>query len=304
MKTVLITGGEGLVGSAFPKENDKYKFIHLTRKDGDLRNELAVKAIFEKYKPNFVIHAAAKVGGIGANLEFPAEQYFDNIMMNTLVIEYAKRNRIEKLITFGSSCSIDSDLKNYTEADLQTGCPHEFHKYYAYAKRMADVQIEAYNKEFGTNYCSLILGNIFGEHDNFNLKYGHVIPSLVHKCFLAKKSNTPFKVWGSGNARREFIYSKDIVRVCLSLLSRDKLPQRLIVSNKNMAIKDIVLLISEIYEYYNIEWETDKPEGQLNRTSNHALFNKEFPNFNYTDIKTALTNTCNWFSTNYELARE
>lgn len=304
MKRVLITGGEGLVGSAFPISDDKYNFIHLTRKDGDLRKEGDVRRIFETYEPNCVIHAAAKVGGIGANLEFPAEQYFDNIMMNTLVIEYSKRFNVDKLITFGSSCSIDSDLKNYTEEDLQKGSPHEFHKYYAYAKRMADVQIEAYNKEFGTNYCSLILGNIFGEHDNFNLKYGHVIPSLVHKCYLAKRDNIPFKVWGTGSARREFIYSRDIVRVCLSLLEREILPQRLIVSNKNMSIKDIVTFISEIFDYYNIEWETDKPEGQLNRTSNHGLFNKEFPQFQYTDIKTALKNTCTWFSENYEQARK
>ena len=304
MKKVLVTGGNGLVGSCFDILSDKYEFLRLCRNDGDLTKEVNVSEIFTKYKPDYVIHAAAKVGGIGANLEFPAEQYYDNIMMNTLVIEYARRFGVKKLITFGSSCSIDENLKNYTENDLQSGIPHPFHKYYAYAKRMADVQIEAYNKEFGINYCTLILGNIFGEHDNFNLKYGHVIPSLVHKCYLAKKNNTPFKIWGSGGARREFIYSKDIMKVCLSLLERGKMPQRLIVSNKNMSIKDIVYLICGAFGYTNIEWEIDKPEGQLDRTSDHTLFNKEFPNFEYTDIKEGITNTCNWFSDNYDSARK
>lgn len=308
-KKILITGSDGLVGSSIKKIAEKYKekydFIFANRKSADLTDEKQVEELF-KLKPNFVIHTAARVGGIGRNLNSPAQQFRDNILMNTNIIHHSYLNNVEKLICFSSICAFPADLKVITEDELQNGVPYEAHLSYAYSKRMVDIQIEAYKKQYGVNYTSLIPGNIFGEYDNFNLENGHVVPSLIHKIYHAKKENTPFVVWGDGSSTREFLYSYDIARVCMKLLDEvEKMPSRLLVSGKEeISIKDLVSKICQTANYNNIVWDTSKPNGQARRLSDHTLFNKIFPNFEFTEIDEALNITYNWFEKNYENSRK
>jgi len=307
-KTILITGGTGLVGSAIKSLSEEYKnynFVFSTHKECDLTKEEEVKNLFSKHKPNYVIHTAARVGGIGRNLETPAQQYHSNVLMNTHVIHYSHLHEVEKLIAFSSVCAFPNGATEITEDILHDGEPYPAHYSYAYAKRMVDVQIDAYKKQYGADYCSVIPGNIFGENDNFNLDDGHVVPSLVHKCFIAKRDNSALQVWGDGSPYREFLYSKDVARACLDLIeSKSKLPKRVIVSGKEETqIKNLVEMICDAFDYHNVEWQTEKPNGQLRRPTNKEVFNKHLPNFDHTELRKAIKKTVSWFEKNYPNVR-
>ena len=202
---VLITGGTGLVGSKVTGD------IRLSSKDADLRDWNQTFAIFDKYKPEKVIHCAAKVGGIGGNMNYKGEFFYDNIMMNTNVIEAARQVGTKRLLCFLSTCVFPDDVEYpLSEEKVHLGEPHSSNYPYAYAKRMADIQIRAYREQYGVEYISVIPTNIYGPNDNFNIETGHVLPSLIHKCYLAEKNNTDFVIWGTGKPLREFIFSKDI----------------------------------------------------------------------------------------------
>jgi len=307
-KKVLVTGAGGLVGSAVASisaQYPHYEFVFSGHKHHDLTNEESVKALFEETQPDYVIHTAARVGGIGRNLETPAQQYYSNILMNTFVIHYAHLYGAQKLLAFSSVCAFPAGATELHEDILHDGEPYPAHYSYAYSKRMVDVQIHAYQQQYNTNFCSVIPGNIFGEHDNFNLEDGHVVPSLVHKCYLAKKNNTPLEVWGDGTAYREFLYAQDVAKACIELLGRHvELPRRIIVSGqKETQIKDLVELICDAFDYHNIKWLTDKPNGQLRRPTNKKVFNQTLAGFFYTDLRKAMKNTVGWFEEHYPNVR-
>ena len=305
---VLITGSQGLVGTSILSLKNlypEYNFIGVNHNLFDLTKEEDVLNLFEKVEPDYVIHTAARVGGIGRNINSPGQQFHQNILMNTHVIHHAAIFGVKKLIAFSSVCAFPANSTKLCEDNLHEGPPYAAHGAYAHSKRMVDVQIEAYKKEYGVNYCSVIPGNIFGEDDNFNLEDGHVVPSLIHRCFLAKKNNEPFEVWGTGKAKREFLYAKDVARVCLDLLKLKILPQRLVVSGeREFEIKEIIQKISNIYEYDNISWLSHKPDGQLSRPSDKTIFNSIMPEFKFTDIEGALIKTINWFIEHYPNIRK
>lgn len=301
---ILVTGAGGLVGNGFKSIAHlypKYDFIFISRKDCDLMDSSAVDKMFDKYLPDMVVHCGARVGGIGRNLNSPAEQFTHNILMNTFVVDSAYRHGVKKLISFSSVC-VFPDGAVLTEDNMHDGPPFHAHWSYAMSKRMVDVQLESYRKQYGFEGCSVIPGNIFGEHDNYDLQDGHVIPCLIHKGFLAKKDNMPLSVWGTGKAKREFLYAKDISRVCIELFERD-LPQRLIVSGEEeIPIGDIARKIANQYEI-DIEWDNTKPDGQHARPSNKNFFRQLFPDFKFTNIDKAIENSVKWFIDNYPNVR-
>ena len=307
-KTVLVTGKGGLVGSAvadLAAEYPHYNFVFSSHKECDLTKEEEVKLLFEKVQPDHVIHTAARVSGIGRNLSSPAQQYYCNILMNSFVIHYAHMHNVDKLLAFSSVCAFPAGAESLHEDILHDGEPYPAHYSYAYSKRMVDVQIHAYKQQYNTNFCSVIPGNIFGENDNFNLEDGHVVPSLVHKCYNAKKNGTPLEVWGDGSAYREFLYAKDVARVCIQLLESDvELPRRVIVSGQEETqIKDLVKLVCDAYDYHNVKWLTDKPNGQLRRPTNKEVFHKILPEFEYTGLSEAMKKTVTWFEQTYPNVR-
>lgn len=305
MKTVLVTGGNGLVGNALRRTSSKFsdfEMVFTGREYHDLTCPDAVKDLFDCYNPHYVIHTAARVGGIAKNLETPAQQFFDNILMNTLVINEAYEHGVEKLIAFSSVCAFP-DTPIMTESVLHDGPPFPAHGAYAHAKRMVDVQIEAYRKQYGVNYCSLIPGNIFGPNDNFDIAHGHVVPSLVRKAHLAQLEDAPLQAWGDGSPRREFIYVDDLARVCFELLaSTDSLPQKLIVSGHEMPIRDLVETIASKFRV-TVEWDTSKPNGQLRRQTQSEYFDKLFPDFVLTPLPSAVATTVEWYVNNHKTAR-
>ena len=200
MKKLLVTGANGLVGSSIISD------IKIG-KEFDLRNSEETNQMFELHKPTHVIHCAGKVGGLSANMNYKGEFFYDNIMINTNVIEFARKHNVKKLVSFLSTCIFPNEIEYpITEKKIHFGEPHFSNYPYAYAKRMADIQIRAYREQYGVEYVSVIPTNIYGPNDNFSLNNGHVIPMLLHKLYLAQKNNTDFIVWGSGKPLREFIY--------------------------------------------------------------------------------------------------
>lgn len=296
----LITGGSGLVGMSFKdgiKINSKV----------DLRKYDQTQNLIRKYKPDVVVHCAAKVGGVGANTNYPADFYLDNLLMNTNIIDVCKNEDIKKLVCLLTVC-IFPDKLNYPidESMLHLGPPHESNFGYAYSKRMCEIQLRAYNKQFGTKYFSVLPTNLYGPHDNFNLLNGHVIPVLIHKCYLAKLNNTYLEVWGDGSSLREFIFVDDVTSIIDLLIKEYKETDPVIISNPiEYSIKEIVNTIADIMEFSGqIKWLTDKPGGQYRRPTTNKKLLSIIGDYKFTRLEDGLEKSINWFINNYNNARK
>jgi len=301
MTKVLVTGGYGMVGSAMESQ------IKLSRETCDLTNPKQTEKLFQLIKPDGVIHCAGKVGGIGGNSNYKGEYFYDNLMINTNVIEAARKAGVKNLVAFLSTCVFPDKVKYPLTVDqIQLGEPHESNYPYAYAKRMADVQIRAYREQYGINYTSIIPSNIYGPNDNFNLDHGHVMPMLIHKLYLAKKNKTDFTVWGSGKPLREFIYSKDIAKIAEWALFNYEGTDPLIISgDEEISIKDLVgLLVDEFKFKGKVIFDKTKPDGQLRKPSDNSKIKELLPDFEYTPFEQGIKETVNWFIENYDEARK
>jgi len=296
----VITGGTGLIGSAFTEG------VKLTSKR-DLRDYDKAEFAISMYKPDVVIHCAAKVGGVGANMEFPADFFMDNIRMNTNVIQACHELKVKKLVSFLSTC-VFPDKVEYPldETKIELGPPHTSNFAYAYAKRMADVQIRAFNQQYGTEYFSVIPCNVYGPNDNYSLESGHVIPMLIHKCYLAKKNKKTFKVWGDGTPLREFVYSKDVANIVDLLIQKYTGTEPVIISNPTeYSIKQVVDLIVEHMDFKGkVKWLTDKPNGQHRKPSSNAKLLSIIGEYNFTTLEKGLKESIEWFILNYPKVRK
>ena len=301
MKKVLITGGGGMVGSAMESP------MKLTRDYCDLLNRKQTNRFFSAVKPDGVIHCAGKVGGIGGNSNFKGQYFYENILINTNVIEAARQAGVQNLVSFLSTCVFPDKVKYPLTVDqVHQGDPHDSNYPYAYAKRMADIQIRAYREQYGINYTSIIPSNIYGPNDNFSLEHGHVMPMLIHKLYLAKKNKTDFVVWGSGKPLREFIYSKDIAKIAEWVLFNYKGTDPLIVSgDEEISIKDLVGILVDKFKFKGkVKFDKTKPDGQLRKPSDNSAIKKLMPDFKYTPFEQGIEETVSWFVENYENARK
>jgi GDP-L-fucose synthase len=222
-KTILVTGGSGLVGKAIQSissADDKHNFVFISSKQFDLSVMADSIKMFEMYKPNYVIHLAACVGGLYKNMNNKVEMLEKNVMINFNVVKCAHDYHVEKLVAALSTC-IFPDKTTYpiNENMLHDGPPHNSNDAYAYAKRMLEIHCKAYRDNYGDNFICFIPTNVYGPYDNFNLENAHVLPALIHNCFLAKQNNQNFVVRGTGTPLRQFIYSVDLAKLRLWMLS-------------------------------------------------------------------------------------
>lgn len=301
MKKILLTGGYGLVGSAInadvrPKSN-LYNLV----------NPSQVNEMYNVHRPTHVIHCAAQVGGIVGNMNHKGEYFYNNIMINTNVIEGARLYGVKKLVSFLSTCVFPDDAEYpLNESQIHKGEPHTSNNAYAYAKRMADIQIRAYREQYGLNYTSVIPTNIYGPNDNFSLLNGHVIPMLIHKMYNSIKTGEDFVVWGTGKPLREFIYSKDVAKLTEWVLDQYNEDEPIIFSTSNeISIKDLVdLLVKEFNFKGKVIFDNTKPDGQFRKPSDNSKIKKYLPDFEFTPIEAGIKETVNWFMNNYENARK
>jgi len=312
---VMVTGGSGLVGQAIKtyveesgaKDNEEWVF--LSSKDGDLRDRKATEAIFDKYKPTHVIHLAAKVGGLFANMAQKVEFFRENILINDNIMECCRIYNIKKLVSFLSTC-IFPDKTSYPidETMLHDGPPHPSNEGYAYAKRLIDTLNRAYAEEYNCNFTSIIPTNIYGPHDNFSIQNGHVIPGLIHKCYLAKKNNTPFTIWGSGTPLRQFIYSLDLAELTVWTMREYHSPEPITLSvdeADEVPIKDVALAVAKAMKFEGeVVFDTDKADGQFKKTAANGKLRKYRPDYKFTTIEEGVQKSVDWFLENYETARK
>ena len=314
-KKILITGANGLCGSALrrydiyntPVNDNRYSPYFVGREYGDLTILDNVKKMYDEIQPNYVIHTAAEVGGIGGNEAHHGEFFYNNVLMNAYMIDQARQNNVEKMIVFSSVCVFPDGQPKLKEETMHDGPVFSSNFAYGHAKRMVDIQIQAYEKQYGIkNYCSVIPGNIFGPQDSYNIEFGHVIPSLIHKIYLAKQNHTDFSVWGNGSAKREFIYVNDLANIIYRLLELDELPLRLIVSGpQQYTIKQMVDNLVKIANFKGrVVWDKSKPNGQHARPSSLDLLYSLFPDFTFTNVNEALSHSYDWFVENYPNVRK
>jgi len=310
-KTILITGSNGLVGSAFKKISKKYNnynYVFSTSSDCDLSNYSATLEYFQKIKPNYVFHLAAHVGGLYKNLNFKVDMLEKNILINFNVLKCSFLIHVEKCICMLSTC-IFPDKTSYpiNESMLHDGPPHFSNDAYAYSKRLMDIHCKAYNEQYKTNFSCIIPTNIYGPNDNFSLSDGHVIPALIHKCYLAKENKIPFEVLGSGKPLRQFIFSEDLAEIIL--LSFEKLNcENLIIANKNeYSIKEIAILISKEFDYEdNIVFNDAYSDGQYKKTADNSKMMSIINdyNFTFTSIKEGIKDSVAFFVENNDSCRK
>jgi GDP-L-fucose synthase len=303
MEKTLVTGGYGLVGSEFTGPN----YIPLSSSECDLRNRNEIDSILNKINFDSIIHCAGRVGGVGGNMSRKGEFFHDNIMMNTNVIESARVHGIKNLVAFLSTCIFPNQIDYpLSENKIHLGPPHFSNDAYAYAKRMSDIQIRAYKEQYGLNYKSVIPTNIYGPNDNYDIQDGHVIPSLIHKCYLAKENDTPLVIWGSGKPLREFIFSRDVAKLTEWVLYEYNETEPIILSTSDeISIKEVVTIITEIMDFNGeIIYDSTKPDGQFRKPSNNSKIKKYLPEFKFTPLYDGLKETINYFIVNYENIRK
>jgi GDP-L-fucose synthase len=186
------------------------------------------------------------------------------------------------------------------------GPPHFSNDAYAYAKRMTDIQIRAYREEYGLNYKSVIPTNIYGPNDNYNLANGHVIPSLIHKCFLARENKTDFIIWGDGSPLREFIFSQDVAKLTEWVLENYEENEPIILSTSDeISIKDVVGIIVELMNFKgDVIFDKSKPNGQFRKPSDNSKIKSYLPDFKFTPLYEGLKYTIDYFEKNYKFLRK
>ena len=314
MENVLVTGGTGLVGSAIKSthQSRNYNFVFLSSKDCDLTNFEETKSIFKKYNPTYVIHLAACVGGLYKNMNYKVDMFEKNMAINLNVLKCCHDFKVKKCISCLSTC-IFPDKTTYpiNEEMLHLGPPHNSNDAYAYAKRMLDVHSKAYREQYGDNFMCIIPTNIYGPHDNYHLQDSHVIPALIHKCYLAKKENKPFVVWGSGTPLRQFIYSEDLAELILFTLFDTDEKETLILSvseEDEVSIADVAKLIAKEFDY-PLEFDTSKSDGQFKKTADNTKLRKLYHKINNKEIEfksmeEGIKLSVKWFIKNYEKCRK
>ena len=247
---IFVAGHKGMVGSSILRILKKkgYKnLLTIDKKKLDLRNQKSVKKYLETKKPDAIIIAAAKVGGIKANVDYPASFIKDNLQIQTNLISSGYDTNVKKLILFGSSCIYPKDLKKpIKENQILTGSLESTNESYSVAKIAGIKMIEAFNKQYKTNYICLMPCNLFGPNDNYDLKNSHFLPALIRKISVASKKNKIVKLWGTGRPLREILYVDEVAEACEYFLKKKTNTSLInIGSPVEMTIKDYALKVKK-----------------------------------------------------------
>ncbi len=303
-KTVLVTGGNGFLGSHLVKRLRELgtTVIAPTHSEYDLVDGDQVKKMLDENPCDMVIHLAAAVGGIGINREHPGKFFYDNLMMGVQLIEQARQKGIPKFVALGTVCAYPKVIPiPFKEADLWNGYPEETNAPYGLAKKMMLVQSESYRQEYDYNSIFILPVNLYGPGDNFNPDSSHVIPALIKKCVDAVENNSDhIDVWGDGSASREFLFVKDAVEgLILASEKYNKSDPVNLGSSFEIYIKDLVELIAKETGFKGeIRWDTSKPNGQPRRKLDTSLAEKEFGFKSSTTFEEGLRETIAWYKAN------
>ena len=304
-KKIVVTGGSGFLGSRIVKilQEKGIKDVIVPRSDTcDLRKVENCSRITKD--ANIVFHAAGNVGGIGYNKEHPASVFFDNIMMDTLMMEESRKNRVEKFIAIGTVCSYPKFAPvPFSEEHIWDGYPEETNASYGLSKKMMLVQSDAYRQEYNFKSIVLVQTNLYGPEDNFDPSTSHVIPALIKKIYDAKVSRqSEIELWGDGSPSRDFLYVDDAARAAILAAEKyEKSDPINIGSGKEITIKELAELIKKLMNAENItiKWNIQKPGGQPRRCLNIEKAKKEIGFTPIINIEKGLRRTIEWFESTY-----
>ncbi|MDG2291572.1 MAG: GDP-L-fucose synthase [Phycisphaerales bacterium] len=269
---VVVTGGAGFLGRkvcALLESRGCSEVLVPRRVDYDLTTEPAVERLYADYQPDIVLHLAAEVGGIGANMDNPGRYFYANMAMALHLIEHARRSGIKKFVQVGTICAYPKFCPvPFNEDELWSGYPEETNAPYGIAKKAAMVMLDAYRRQYGLDGAYVLPVNLYGPYDNFDLHTSHVIPALIRKCVAARDSGDASMVcWGTGSVSREFLYVDDAAEGIV--LAAERLDEPVPVNlgtGMEITIKDLVELIAKLTGFTGaIEWDASKPDGQPRR---------------------------------------
>ena len=302
MSNILITGGNGLLGSPLVKNLNADTF---SSKECDLITDSLETYINDRYKeniPNTIIHCAAKVGGVGANLNNNLQFFKDNTKIDYNVLTSCLELNIENIVTILSTCVFPDVVEYPLTADkLDLGPPHQSNYGYAYAKRLLAYQTKMYRNVIKKNWISIVPTNLYGPKDNFDLENSHLVPALIRKGYEASISGDNFNVWGDGSPLRQFVYSEDmspIIEWALNNWNQEK--PLMAINEKEHSIKDVVNIVSERFNipHSKIIYDTTKPLGQLRKPAK-----TDVAWFNFTPLEEGINKSIDWFIENYETSQ-
>ena len=307
---LIVTGGSGLVGSAIRSIQDEFNELEIVAPSSEqynLLDNLDVDEMLYYHKPEWVIHLAANVGGLYKNMNQPVQMFEENLTMNMNILQSCHSNGVKNFIGCLSTC-IFPDKTTYpiSETQLHEGPPHDSNAAYAYAKRMLQVQCDAYNQMHNHNYNCIVPTNIYGDNDNYNLEDSHVIPGLVHRCYLAKQNDEPFVVRGTGKVHRQFIHAEDLGRIILTLMPSMRQDTIIIADDKNeVTIREVAYMIAEQFNYVdNVVFDDTYSDGQYKKTADSSKLNSMLPNYNFMSLKDGIERTVKYFNDNYDKCRK
>jgi GDP-L-fucose synthase len=301
-KKVAVTGGAGFLGKnvvgKLEERGCREIFVPRSR-DYDLVQMEAVKRLYVDARPDVVVHLAARVGGIGANMKNPGSFFYENLMMGVQLMEQGRLHGIEKFIAIGTICAYPKFTPvPFREDDIWNGYPEETNAPYGLAKKMLLVQSQAYRQQYGFNAIYLLPVNLYGPGDNFDPEYSHVIPALIKKVFDAKKKGEKKIVaWGSGKPTREFLYVEDAAEGIVLATEKYNKPEPVnLGAGFEISIKALAELICELAGFDGkIEWDTSQPDGQPRRRLDTSQAKKEFGFVARTDLREGLKRTIEWY---------
>ncbi len=304
-KRVCVTGGSGFLGS-FVVEQLKAKQagdIFIPRSaDYDLVEKEAIKELLNDSNPDVIIHLAASVGGIGANLSHQADYFYENLMMGVQLIHESYLAGIEKFVAIGTICAYPKfSPVPFNEDDLWNGYPEETNAPYGLAKKMMLVQSQVYRSQYDFNSIYLLPVNLYGPRDNFDLETSHVIPALIRKCLEAKEQNLDHIVaWGDGSPTREFLYAEDAAEGILLAAERYNGSEPVnLGSGFEISIKDLMETIARLTGFEGeIRWDTSRPNGQPRRKLDVERAKGLFGFEAKTDFEKGLKQVIDWYTKN------
>ena len=306
-KRVCVTGGAGFLGSFVCEklaQRGAAEIFVPKIEDYNLVEKSSIKKMLDDSKPDIIIHLAAQVGGIGANMLHPADFFYDNLMMGVQLIHEAYLRGVEKVVALGTICAYPKFTPlPFAEENLWNGYPEETNAPYGLAKKMLLVQSQAYRQQYGFNSIFLLPVNLYGPRDNFRPESSHVIPALIKKCVEAKAAGAPsIEVWGDGSPTREFLYVEDAAEgILLATEKYNKSEPVNLGSGMEISIKDLVTLIARLTGFTGeLVWDTSKPNGQPRRQLSVERANREFGFKAQVGFEEGLRRTINWYEAKLE----
>lgn len=317
---VIITGARGLLGKAFQdvvneeiEHVNDTEFVFLGRSDCDLRDRIDVMRVFQEVVPDVVVHFASHVGGVYDNLEHNYTYLMDNVKIHTNMIEACHEVGVARLVNVLSTCIFpDADVTYPLSSDqLHNGLPHFSNMGYAYSKRFLHIASEVLATRGKTSVVNIIPTNLYGENDNYDLERAHVIPALIHKAYLARLNNEAFRIRGSGQAVRQFLYAKDLARIVFTCMTKNFGSESTTFiasppSSTEMRISEVVEIIRETFGIAkeNVVYESSDTDGQHRKTTTDSELRRHFPDFKFTDFTKGIKNVIEFFQKHYAFVRK